>query len=364
MADLSPDDLRRAVASGVIDEETAARLQAFSGSLESARSEIAVEDEPFEFFRGFGEIFIAVGLILLLGALQAFSMLISLGDGPMSFAVQAIGAGASWILAVHFTAQRRTVLPSIVLAVGYSYFVGMAVSGLFDAVTDIDENGSVGGLTLPLRFAAMAGLMALYYRVFRLPFALMPLALFALSAILTAIAVTVGITARNFDVPVKAFDLLNAPALAIGILCFGLATFALAMRFDMRDPHRVSRYAACAFWLHVVAAPAIVNTICLTLYNLGGPVGYLSAVVAFLAVAMLAVAIDRRSFLLSGALYFGLGVGYALEAVGGDGTMSTIVTVGLIGACITALGAYWTRIRAYLMTRLPAFPGKARLPPY
>ena len=43
----------------------------------------------------------------------------------------------------------------------------------------------------------------------------------------------------------------------------------------MHDPHRLRRWSASGFWLHMLAAPALVNTIVLTLYNYGGTVGYL-----------------------------------------------------------------------------------------
>jgi hypothetical protein len=52
-------------------------------------------------------------------------------------------------------------------------------------------------------------------------------------------------------------------------------TFAAAMYFDLKDPQRVTRYSACGFWLHIAAAPALVNTVAVTLLNQGNLSGTL-----------------------------------------------------------------------------------------
>ena len=53
-------------------------------------------------------------------------------------------------------------------------------------------------------------------------------------------------------------------------LALGILVFIVAMIFDMSDPHRVTRRSANGFWLHIIAAPALVNTIALTLLSGGG----------------------------------------------------------------------------------------------
>ena len=59
MADVSRDDLRAAVAAGHLSAAQAASVLA----LAQARAGVRLpEDEPFELFRGFAEIFVAVGL--------------------------------------------------------------------------------------------------------------------------------------------------------------------------------------------------------------------------------------------------------------------------------------------------------------
>ena len=71
-----PEDLRAAVAAGIVTEEQAASLQALANDRAGKRASLPQEDEPFEFFRGFSEIFISIGLVILMtglaGLLAAF----------------------------------------------------------------------------------------------------------------------------------------------------------------------------------------------------------------------------------------------------------------------------------------------------
>jgi hypothetical protein len=136
------------------------------------------------------------------------------------------------------------------------------------------------------------------------------------------------------------------------------------MWFDTRDPHRLGRHAATAFWLHLLAAPALVNTVALTLYNIGGSGGMIATSLALLLIAGLALVIDRRSFLTAGIAYIALLIAWVVRG-GGDGNLGQWAMILLIlGFFITALGTWWVPLRAALMRALPDFPGKASLPPY
>ena len=142
--------------------------------------------------------------------------------------------------------------------------------------------------------------------------------------------------------------------LTIGL---GFLGFAIALWFDMSDPHRVTRRAQNGFWLHIISAPAIVNTVALTLFQGETALSYL-VLLAFLAViAVLAIAIDRRSFLVSGVGYV---VALAITVAEGQAFWAIL----LLGIALVLLGAQWERLRRSLMGALPTFPGKDRLPPW
>ena len=153
------------------------------------------------------------------------------------------------------------------------------------------------------------------------------------------------------------FELGAGGAAGWVVLALGLGLFALAMGYDASDPHRVTRRAANGFWLHVVAAPAIVNILALSLLADPTPprLAMLAALLALLA--LVAVVIDRRSFLVAGA-------GYAVALAGylGDGAGLAGAVLAL-GAALLLLGALWEPIRRAVLRRLgPAFP-RDRLPP-
>ena len=128
------------------------------------------------------------------------------------------------------------------------------------------------------------------------------------------------------------------------------------MIFDMSDPHRVTRRSANGFWLHVVAAPALVNTIALTLLERDSN-GANALLLLILAVfAIIAIIIDRRSFLIAAIGYI---VVLSTTVLEGEGAAATILILGII---LLILGAFWEKIRAVILRALPFLP-LHRLPP-
>lgn len=348
---MSKDDIRAAVAAGILDEAQAARMMALSD--ERAGKRAVAEDEPFEFFKGFAEIFVSVGLVLLIVATLGFA---GLFGGWLI--LPAILAATCWVLAYYFTQTKRMTLPSIVLATGFALGVmGMAGRAVFSLDDIFDGFRSDTVLSGVIGMAAMA----VYYRVFRVPFAMFLLGLFGLSTVLTLLGPS-GPTVLGASVADRMFDLRLGSGHAIGTLLFGLLAFAGAMWFDLRDPHRLGRTAASGFWLHLLAAPALVNTVLLTTLNIGGAAGYLLTAVAIVAIAVFALVIDRRSFLTAGMIYLGIVLVWAMSVGGRDVSWPLLLLV--LGGLITALGTFWTPLRAGLMRALPDFPGKSRLPPY
>jgi hypothetical protein len=182
-----------------------------------------------------------------------------------------------------------------------------------------------------------------YYALFRVPFTV---ALIALSVYATVFGWRhwAGPSRRT---PRDIFLLTADGPFAIHLV-LGLVGLMIAMRFDMSDPHRVTRRAASGFWLHVIAAPAIVNTVALTLFDAGtAPAQMRWAFIALLAV--IAVVIDRRSFLVSG-------VGYvvALAITVAEGQAFFIIL--MLGAGLVLLGAQWEVLRRAIMRALPSVP--------
>lgn len=345
---LDQDDIRASVAAGVITEAQAVQLVALSEERQGYRSTGTGLNEPFELFRGFNEIFVVVGLsILFLGwTLLAGVSMAATGTGG-GVLMPLIGAGALWALAEYFTSKRRMVAPSIAL-------VGMFAAMVFAVALSV---GWDLGLSFSGRFAfgfALSTLaLAAHYAWFRVPIttALMALGTFA------ALASWLLATGNAFPEPIEVFQLSNEGPFGWLTIIIGLCCFGIAMAIDMTDPHRVTRRAGSAFWLHVVAAPAIVNTTAITLIEAKGGSNWTLLGLFLCAMALIAIIIDRRSFLVAATGYLTV-----LVSVIFDGDFAWAIL--LLGVALVLLGAQWERIRGAILRSLPDFPGKSRLPPY
>jgi hypothetical protein len=349
-------DLRAAVAAGVLSEAQAAGVAAIAHDRAGKRATMPAEDEPFEFFKGFSEIFVSVGLLILLAGI---SLLLGwLGGITMMIALPAICAGICWWWANYFTLVRRMNLPSMVLASAFGLGVYVSVFTML-AQGNLPDRGMI---ILPSLIAMAA--MGLWYRRFRLPFSMFVLGVFGLIAIYAMTASFDAILGMRAGYGAGFFDLRNSPQFSLATLIFGACAFLGGMWFDTHDPHRLGRHAAIAFWLHLLAAPALVNTVAMTLFNIGGNGGMAATAVALALIAMLALVIDRRSFLTAGIVYIALVISWLVRgnAEAGFGHWALILLI--LGAFVTALGTWWVPLRSRLMRALPDFPGKDRLPPY
>lgn len=341
------DDIRAAVSGGILSELQADQLAALANARQSDQTGLASVDEPFELFRGFNEIFVVVGLGILYSGWLGL-MFAGGSPGAISLLFFGVSGGAIVVaLAMYFSLRRRMVAPSIALSVMFAISaiqIGFGVNDLFFA-------GSVYQL---LVVAVTAAVMLFgFWLVFRVPFtvALIAIAIFVatISAFLTG--------DLNMTNPTDLFLLSAEGPLALVTFVLGIAGFILAMRFDMSDPHRVTRRSLNGFWLHIVAAPAIVNTIALTLFDNGSGAALFGLLLFIVGMALVAIIIDRRSFLLAG-------IGYVVAlstAVMDDSAYVAILSLGLL---LVLLGASWEKFRGRMMNLLPEFPGKDRLPPY
>lgn len=350
MSGLSRDDIRAAVGAGMISEAQAASLIALSDARRGVREHMTGLDEPFELFRGFNEIFIVVGLVILyMGwvGLTGLSFAGSQTGYVLAMVYAALAMGGVGLLARYFTLIRRMVAPSIALAVFFAISAaqfGMGLSWALDATFDT---------AFTVAAASFTALSVGYYALFRVPF--------TMAIIATGVfAATFGLTSLSSGLQPdwrEMFLLTGDGPFAVLTVVLGVIGLIVALAFDMSDPHRITRRSASGFWLHIIAAPAIVNTVALSLFDIGSVPAQLALVVFILAMAVFAVAIDRRSFLVSGVGYI---VALSITVMEGQ----AFLVILLLGLVLIALGAKWEEMRRRVMNALPAFPGKTRLPPW
>jgi hypothetical protein len=355
MDSVSRDDIRAAVGAGILDEVQATRLLALGEARLGQRAELAPDDEPFELFRGFAEIFVSLGIILLFSGILTFA---AISQGMLTPAIAAVLA---WAFALYFTRKRRMALPSIVLAtvfaLGMTGAIGILIGDWLDASTNAGAR-QAGLIFLGLILVALGA----YFRAFKVPFVAFLIGLAAAGVVFLLVDQVLPFGAAPASLT-EAFDLTKGDGLPIATLIFGFLALAAGLWCDMKDPHRLGRWSATGFWFHILAAPALVNTLALTAYNTGDGAVTMALLALCLALfALLALVIDRRSFLSAGVIYLGILIAWALQAGDSVGSFATLMIV--LGAFLTFMGAFWTDLRARVMRALPGFPGKDRLPPY
>lgn len=351
---IQQDDLRAAVSAGIVTEAQAASLTSLAQSRNGAREYLSPGDEPFELFKGFNEIFIVVGLgILAMGWAAVASFMIDPSQGGLVRQVILIalaGAAVIWVLSEYFIRRRRMVAPAIALSV---LWAANALGGFTAGFAEPFMIGQQDYQSLPVPTALATLAIVVFWLRFRVPFAM---AMIALGVFIVAL-VTTAAGAGTPETPADLFLLSGDGPFAWVTLLIGIAVFACAMVFDMSDPHRVTRRAANGFWLHVMAAPALVNTVALTLFSQGTSAAYATLTAVLLAFATIAIVIDRRSFLIAA-------VGYCVALSGavfdGDSGGSSIL---FLGAFLVILGAAWERIRARLLRSFGSVLPLDRLPP-
>ena len=342
-------DLDAAVTAGVLDAATRERLVVFARAHRQGAA--GPDEEQFRLLTGFNDIFVTIAIGLLLFAVGALG-------GAAAPMLGSLGvAAAAWGLAEYFTRQRRMALPSIVLLLAFVagvIFATVELIAIFLPVEMLDHDTAgfnllhVGSTRLAPSAAAGAIAAWLHWRRFTIPITVAAGAAALASMATAAVAALTG---------------SNDLTLLTLFLC-GLAVFALAMWFDTRDRARVTRRTDVAFWLHLLAAPLIVQPV-FKLAALLQPDAGAGAAVAVIAVyaglTLVALAIDRRALLVSALVY----VIYAIEALlsaGNNGIAASFgVTALVIGLFLVLLSAAWRPIRARVLTLLPG-TWSARLP--
>lgn len=350
-----PSDLRAAVAAGILSEAQAASLAALAGDRAGKRAALPAEDEPFEFFRGFAEIFIATGLAILLGGIAL--LLGVLGGVPILILVPAIIAALAWWMAGYFTLKRRMNLPSMVLVSAYAGAIHVSALTAFGQM----DLGLRGVALLSSAVAATA--TALWFRKFRLPFSMFVFGGFAFLAT-QALFARFNPGSRLDSIDAWAQSFVPQASLTAASLTFGIVAFVGAMWFDLKDPHRIGRHSATAFWLHLLAGAALVNAVAGNIWGAGGGAAVLPTTLALLVFAIVALIIDRRSMLTAGIAYIGAVIYWTVTGGGYADALDWAKILIILGAFFTVLGTWWVQLRAWLMRALPDFPGKNRLPPY
>jgi len=269
-----------------------------------------------KFVRSFGDVFIALGIVLLM-------MAVNITDFPeYYYLLPAVGfvALAEWLVRV-----RRLALPGVAILIAILFLVSKSIS--FG-----DENAIVIGL------GALSLTSLLFYLRYKMPFSLLPLAMS-----LVAIPITqVG------------FEVFETPAIFVGL---GMVVFVIAFWFDSQDTERQTLLSDNAFWLYLLASPLVVHGIMLLLFTSDviqdTSVGVEILMIAFFAVFfLLSLLIDRRVILVSTQLYMIYALFQLLQDRLSNMQDAMIYILIGLGLFVIYFGSYWYKSRRFVFTFL------------
>ena len=341
----SQEDLNSAVAAGALSAEAADALRAHVAASKDA---VPADAEHFRLITGFNDIFVSIGVVIMLVAVAAIGDAIwTNNDGPSPVS-GLLTAGTAWGLAEFFTAKRRMALPSIILLLAFVGGVFFMMLGF--AVAVVDTNSGESGEQFAALLVAVSGLITagaawLHWKRF-----MVPITIAAGTAALagTFIALIVAIIGTDTE---------NMENIILGLVfVVGLAIFAFAMRWDMSDPTRETRRSDVAFWLHLLAAPMIAHPI-FSLIGVtdGDNIGMVAAIgvlAVYIAFGILALAIDRRALLVSALAYVLVALTFLFREFGAV-QLNFALTALVIGSALLTLSALWSPIRAKVVGALP-----------
>lgn len=307
---LDKELLSKAAAQGIISQQQADALIAFSQQQTSSSQEGG--EEQLRFVRGFGDIFITLGIILV-----AISFKFTGIDGYY-YAVPVVTfiITAEWLVRV-----RKLALPGIAILLCIIYFVNafFTISG---------QEKSLANLGL-----ITATSLAFYWR-YKMPFSLLP----ATAAVIAILVNQLGI------------DIVNQPYV---FSLIGLVVFSTAMWFDSRDTARQNYLSDSAFWLHLLAAPLIAHGV-MILIVLAEPGSFLAInrnlliIGFFMLFFLVAMFVDRRALLISSTAYAIYAITQLAKGQFAD-VQSLIAFVFMaFGIIVVLFGTYWYKTRRLL----------------
>lgn len=339
----SEEDINSAVAAGALSVESAA---AFRAHMAQIRHMPRGDEENFRLVTSFNDIFVTIGAIIMLVAAGAIGeAILPSHDGPSPLS-GALVAATAWGLAEFFTRQRRMALPSIILLLAW---VGGVFASLLGVVVALADNGNQTMAAVLVSASALvaAGAAWLHWRRFMVPITVAAGAVAVGGSIIALVGGTIA--AGNSVEGERVFIPL--------VFVVGLAIFALAMRWDASDRARTTRRSDVAFWLHLAAAPMIAHPLFYWLgVTDGGDIGVGAAagvLLVYVAMGLVALAIDRRAMLVSALAYVLIALTFLFDKFGAV-ELNFALTALVIGSALLTLSAFWSPIRKAIVEKLPS----------
>lgn len=311
------------------------------------------DSEAPRFIRGFHDVLITIGIIVLLAGLWGITGFF----GPLPAII---------VLAEILVRRQRLALPAVALTIALAQWI-ITVSMVYLGPADDGRSIMVDWMMMTLPFPP---LFALFYWRYRVPLSLAMLLFSLFALLLAAVFYVIGLATAVPNV------VLAYPLQSICIMfAAALGTFAVAMYFDLSDPKRITRRSDVAFWLHLATAPALLYTANLLAFMLefgndsailtdlqNGSYVRATTIVVIVAVMMLiGLIIDRRAFVTAGLLSLGVAIGTILRQNNAGLDKVSFIVLMIVGLVVLVIGVGWPHLRRATVRLLPVSI-QARLP--
>lgn len=297
------------------------------------------DTETPRFVRGFHDILITIGVVILLSGLWGIASLY-------------VVLPAIILLSEVLVRRQRLALPAVALTVALFVWTANLMVMWFPINPDFL---AASHFPIPL-LAALPVASGLYYLRYRVP---LSFALAVMAAFVLAVNLFIRVVAYLGHDP--SFPLNNLRLFSVILLISALCLFAIALYFDLRDVRRQTLRSDIAFWLHLGTAPALLYSV------LGVWIGgisllgqdhaystWLSAVVVTVAAMMLiGLIIDRRAFVTAGLMSLGVAI-YGVFKQGNAGVDTYFyLTLLIVGVIVLVIGIGWVPLRRLTLRLLP-----------
>jgi hypothetical protein len=310
--------LTKAARQGIISNEQLVSLLDFFESEQAMSAPAETKGEQLKFIRSFGDVFIALGVLLL-----AFTS----NELAVTTNYQLLSIAGFFVMAEFLVGHKRLVLPGITLLLSILYFV----NNVIDSMTNGHVIPIIGDSLDVLLIIATS---LLFYIRYKMPFSLYPVAV-------GCIYLTIELSGINIVEYPSVFILL------------GLAVFIVAMWYDSRDTQRVTSLSDNGFWLHLLAAPLIVHGVMVTLFlsrQSSLPTSSLAILLLFVLFFFVALFVDRRAILVSSFAYALYAVfKFAYQQFMQVDNLTLFIFMG-VGIFVILFGTYWYKVRIFIFS--------------
>ena len=297
-------------------------------------------DEPIALVGGMNDVLVTVASVLIQFAVAGLAVDFLGGSGSAVWLVMLVNLATACVLAEVFVRRKRLRLTGLVLTCMIVGNVWVFVMSLFpwsiDAarLNELAEGAPFEGqgyiATAAAASGAAAALCAWWLRV--------PIA--------PALAVLLGLTALGMGVEAVAAGIIlerpNLTSLVFGLTCLGAGIWV-----DVRARAEGERLPPVGFWFHLASAWLIVHPVFEWASQAGA--GTAGAIVLYVAFALAALALDRRSLAVSALAYLIAGVTGALDGITGTPGDSWEIIAFVASALLLALALRWDQSRAWLI---------------